>query len=121
MKDSPSAERPTLQGPGQGPGQDFSAVNDQSLIRVGLTFAVCMLMASTAPLGLVFAILNGLLAACAIMALAVAAVLRDRVFAPHLTRWDEAAALAAASLISGWFVDPDAVRATLEAMERMGG
>jgi len=47
--------------------------------------------------------------------MAVALTMSDRLFAGHFTRWDEAAALAVASQVAGWFVDPAAVQAALMA------
>ena len=42
----------------------------------------------------------------------------DRPFASHLTRWDEALALAASSQLAAWFIDPAAVQAALEAAQQ---
>jgi hypothetical protein len=111
MADIPSAKGPSLDGR----GPDLVAINHQCLIRFGLAFAVSLVAASTAPPGLALASLNALLFLCSAVAAAVAGVLGDQPFAPHLTRWDEAAALATASMVLDWFIDPRAVEAALQA------
>jgi hypothetical protein len=98
-----------------GPQPDFATLNRYSLIRFGMAVALSLLMASTAPSGLVLATFNGLLFLCSLTAMVVAVTMSDRLFAGHFTRWDEAAALAVASQVAGWFVDPAAVQAALMA------
>jgi len=111
MADLPSAKGPSLDGP----GPDLAALNHQSLLRLGFAFAVSLLAASTAPPGLALPLLNSLLFLCGAVASVAAAVVGDRLLAPHFTRWDEAAALTLLSLVLDWFVDPVAVEAALRA------
>ncbi len=98
-----------------GPRPEFDAQNRHSLLRLAMALALSLLMASTAPPGLVLATFNGLLFLCALTGVVVAVVAKDRLFAGHFTRWDEAAALAVISQMVGWFIDPDGVRTALEA------
>jgi len=84
-----------------------------------VAFGIALLMASTAPPGLTLALLDTLLFLCALIAGVAAAVMGDQPFAPHFTRWDEALALAAASQLTGWFVDPAAVQAAIEAAQQV--
>ncbi len=100
---------------GNKPGPDVDEVNRASLIRFAMAFAMSLLMASTAPPGLVLATLEGLLFLCAAIAAVVAATMGDRLSAGHLTRWDEAAAMALASMAVNWFIDPALVQAALDA------
>ena len=58
--------------------------------------------------------LSQLLAYASLAAVIVAALRRERMFAGHLTRWDQAAALLALSLTAGAFTDPASVGAFLE-------
>ena len=74
--------------------------NEEHLIRWGLTIALCLFLASHHPLAAV-PIMLGLYLLMAAMGAALAASLNEEpVFAPHLTRWDEAAASAALGLLA---------------------
>ena len=103
-----------------GPQPDFATLNRYSLTRFSMAVAVSLLMASVAPPGLILATFIGLLFLCALAAAGAAIVLKDRLFAGHFTRWDEAAALATTSQVVGWFIDPAAVQAALEAAGAVG-
>ncbi len=50
----------------------------------------------------------------------VAAASGDRLFAPSLTRWDEAASCAFGTMVSGWFIDPVEVQQAIEAARHVG-
>jgi len=71
-----------------------------SLVLPSLLFAAAM--SSATALG------AGVLATIALFA-------RDDIFAPHLSRWDIAAALYAVSLFAGFFVDLDTLQLHLPA------
>jgi hypothetical protein len=94
-------------------------LNQQSLLRLGLAFALSLVAASTAPPGLVLAMLSGLLFLCGCAATTVAALLGDPFLPRHLTRWDEAVVLALASIVLEWFIDPAEVEAALQAAGAM--
>lgn len=101
---------------GSGPGPETV----QTLMRLATALAFCSLLAATAPHGLALATLGSLLNLCAIAASAVAFFVHDQPFAAHLTRWDEAAVLVLLSMLANWMVDPEAVRAALEAARVLG-
>ena len=92
---------------------DPAKVNDQAFIRFGLIVAIAFLIASTSPPGLVMATFGGILFINGILSSAVALFVRDRLFATHLTRWDEAAAYLVGSWVTGWFIDPVALEAAM--------
>ena len=94
---------------------DISRANDTSLIRFGLFISVSLLIASTAPTGLVLATFNSLTYLCSILAAALAVVKGHRLFAPHLTCWDEAAALVLITGITDGLIDRLEVQAALAA------
>ncbi len=101
-------------------GMDADQHNTASFLRFGALFALAFFFASTAPNDLVVASLSSLLFLGALGTVLVAVVTGQVVRAPHLTRWDEAAALMALSVLSGWFVDEVAVRQALESAQGLG-
>ncbi|MEI6559702.1 MAG: hypothetical protein WCO00_14965 [Rhodospirillaceae bacterium] len=116
MKHPPSARLPGVERPEPG----LPDVNRIALMRIGAAFLLSFLMASTAPAGLMLPFFNSMLFFWAVVASFVAAASGERLFAPWLTRWDEAAACALGTMVSGWFIDPAAVQRAVEAM-RLGG
>jgi len=81
-------------------GRDNEPVgpNEEHLIRWGLTVALSLFFASLYPADLVLVMLGAFLLLGAVGAAVAAGVRGEEVFAPHLTRWDEAAASAALGL-----------------------
>ena len=67
---------------------------------------------------LVAAAMRDILLLFAFAAIFVAAVRRDRLFADTISAWDQAAFFALLGLLSGFFVDPQAVA---EALNQLGG
>ena len=116
MKQSPSAKLPGVEGP----EPSLSQLNQATVIRTAMAFALTFLMASTAPSGLVLPFFNRMLFFWAVGAAFVAMAFGERLFAPALTHWDEAAACGLGTLISGWCIDPAVVQRALEAA-RLGG
>ncbi len=80
--------------------------NRESAVRLGLMLGVALLLTAAAPAELRLATLSGLLFVSAFIASAFAALSRERLLAPHFTRWDESAVLLALSTAIGFFVDP---------------
>lgn len=95
---------------------DIKARNMAGLIRLGLVIGVSLLFASLGPPALVPSALSAFLSVGAMAAALLAALSRESTAAAHLTRWDEAALLLALSIGAGWFADPDAVAAAVEAL-----
>ena len=114
MKRTPVSGVPGTEGP------EPRVINQIALMRIAMAFALSLLMASTAPAGLVLPFFNSMLFFWAVGAAFVAAAVGDRLFAPSLTRWDEAAACGLGALISGWFIDPATVQRALEAARLAG-
>ena len=91
--------------------------NAQSLIRVATIGAICLLLASMAPPGLVAASLSSLLFIGALVSLAIGALQGERLFPEHLTRWDEAATFFLTSMMVAALVDADEVRRIGEGVQ----
>jgi hypothetical protein len=87
------------------------------LIRLGLIVAICFLFASMMPAGLIMATFSSLAMLGALATAVLAALLREPVWANHLTRWDQASLLLALGLIAGWTADPDAAAEALAQLE----
>ena len=94
--------------------QDGPDRNTQSLIRIATIGAISLVLASIAPPGLVIASLSSLLFIGAMVSLAMGALLRERLFPDHMTRWDEAAIFLLTSLIAAALVDPDEIQRLTE-------
>ncbi len=92
-------------------GVDPRQRNQESLVRVGLMTALAVFFAALMPPVQMAAMATSLLQIGAFVSIVMAARQGERLGAPHLTRWDEAAALMLASMLAGTFVDPDAVAA----------
>ena len=116
IKHPPSTKLPGVEGP----EPSLTELNHVALMRIAMAFALSLLMASTAPAGLVLPFFNSMLFFWAVGASFVAAATGDRLFAPSLTRWDEAAACGLGCMISGWFIDPVAVQRAVEAARHAG-
>jgi hypothetical protein len=94
-------------------GVDLSGKNRQVLIRSGLMLALTLVLASNAPAGLVAATISGLTLMAAMVVLMFALLVGERIGSPHLTRWDECAAMLGVSLAAGFLVDPVALEAAI--------
>ena len=116
MKETPLTKLPGIGGP----EPELSQANRVALLRTGMAFGLSLLVASTAPPGLVLPLFNCMLFFWAVGASFVAAASGEIIFAPALTRWDEAAACVLGTMITGWFIDPAAVQAAVEASQQGG-
>ena len=114
MKRTPVTGVPGTEGP------EPRVINQIALMRIAMAFALSLLMASTAPAGLVLPFFNSMLFFWAVGASIVAAAMGERLLAPTLTRWDEAVACGLGCMVSGWFIDPAAVPQAVEAARHAG-
>ncbi|MBG06587.1 MAG: hypothetical protein CMM59_21215 [Rhodospirillaceae bacterium] len=90
--------------------------NASILFRTGLSMAICFVMATTMPSGLMLASLQSLLLFGAIIFCGMAMLAREKVRAPQVTRWDAAALHLFMSMFCAMLVDPQAVLEALEAL-----
>lgn len=88
------------------------------LLVLGAAVAFAFFVASWAPPPLAWAIFAGLLQWAAIGTAIAAALLREPVWAPNLTLWDQAALLLLLSLAANMAVDPQALVEQLEAIRQ---
>ncbi|MCB1833496.1 MAG: hypothetical protein KDH19_08670 [Geminicoccaceae bacterium] len=84
--------------------------NDLALRRFAWIFGAILLVALGFPHVLFAATISSFLSFAAGILATIALFSREPVLAGHLTRWDVAAALYAASMFAGFFVDIEAVR-----------
>lgn len=90
-------------------GLALSAANHRALQRFAWIFGSGLAVSLMAPDSLFPAIISSFTGLSAGILATIALFARENVLAPHLSRWDIAAALYAASLFSGLFVDVDAI------------
>ena len=91
-----------------------------SLLNVGMVFAVCVFLASFLPLPLALLALENLLSWAAIGFAFKAMVAGEGWSRDRLTGWDQALMMTAASITAGLFVDPTAfTTADMAASEHM--
>ena len=90
--------------------QERQARNNLTLVRFALLLGVALVIASAAPPTLFAATFSTFLFVFSLGSAISAAFARDHLFAPNLTRWDQAAGLLAVSILAKLFVDPDAVQ-----------
>ena len=90
--------------------------NAQSATRLAIIMAICFALSAMAPPGLVLATFSSLLFVGAMVSMLAGTLRREPLFAPHLTRWDEAAAFLIASIVTAWLVDVDQVRQITEGV-----
>lgn len=74
--------------------------NAEHLVRWGVTAALCLFLASLYPPEAVAVMLGSFLLLAALGAATAASLRGEPLFAPHFTRWDEAAASAALGLLA---------------------
>ena len=90
--------------------------NAQSATRLAVITGICFALSAMAPAGLMLATFSSLLFVGAMVSMVVGSMRRESFFAPHLTRWDEAAAFLAASILTAWLVDAERIRQITEGM-----
>ncbi len=83
--------------------------NMPSLLRLALFLVIALVMSLTMPHDLFAYGFSGMLGFGAFISALTASFVREKVRAPHLTRWDESAVLMAISLLVGFFVDPQVI------------
>lgn len=93
--------------------EDIGNSNQQSMMRFALMMAIALVLTSTAPLPLALAVFSSTTLVAAFVLGAMALMFRERVDAPHFTRWDESLAMLGLSMLAGMFVDPAALQAHL--------
>jgi hypothetical protein len=94
-------------------GVALTAANHQALRRFAWIFGSGLALSLIAPDLLFPAMISSFTGLSAGVLATIALFARDNVFAPHLSRWDIAAALYAVSLFSGLFVDLEAINVHL--------
>lgn len=92
-------------------------VSRRGLLRLGLIVAVCFVLASMMPSGLVMATFSSFMTFAALASALLAALMREPIWAGHVTRWDQSSVLLALGLIAGWIVDPEAAVEALDQIE----
>ena len=93
------------------------ALNQASLLRLGLFVSIALLVGSTTPPGMLFAVVSSMLWVGAIVSALVAAFLAEKAWrAPHLTRWDESAVLILLSMGITFLIDQHAVTQQMETL-----
>lgn len=88
---------------------DLLRLNNTALIRLAVVLGLSMAVALAAPPVLFAATLSSFLGLAALAIAVAAALAREPVWQPHLTRWDIAAMLHGIALFSGFFIDAAAV------------
>lgn len=108
---------------GGGPNgpEDPASRNTAILRSTALMMALCMAFALPQPDALMAPLFSTYLFAAAGAGLLWGLITRPPIRAPHLTHWDQAAFLVAASLFAGFFTDPEAARQAVEAAKSGGG
>ncbi|MEQ8603828.1 MAG: hypothetical protein RIB45_10950 [Marivibrio sp.] len=104
----------------QGP-DDYERMNRAILRGTALIMALCLAFALPQPDALIAPMFSGYLFAAAGAAMLWGLFTRKAPTAPHLTHWDQAALLLAASLFAGFFTDPEAARQAAEQMQQTSG
>jgi hypothetical protein len=61
-----------------------------------------------------------MLTVAALISALLAAITREPLWPPRLTRWDQASVLLALSILAGWATDPDAAAEALSQLETSG-
>ena len=99
---------------------DLGRANRAGAIRLGLILAVCAWLASLMLGGLFAPTLSSMLTVAALISALLAAITREPLWPPRLTRWDQASVLLALSILAGWATDPDAAAEALSQLETSG-
>jgi len=101
--------------------QDWNTLNRQRLLGFLIVVAASVAVASFYPKGLVLPAFSTILSMAALVASLVAALTREPINPDYLTRWDEAAVLYAAGLVSGFWIDPTKVEHILKLLQHASG
>jgi hypothetical protein len=96
---------------------DLGRANRIGALRLGLIVAVCVWLASLMPDGLFAPMLSSMLTVTALVSALLAAIAREPVWSPRLTRWDQASILVALGMLAGWATDPEAAAEALGHLE----
>lgn len=88
----------------------LATANQQALGRFAWIFGFGLAISLMVPSAFFAAAISACTGLGAGILATIALLARDDVFAPYLSRWDVAAALYAASLFSGWFIDYEALQ-----------
>ena len=118
-RDQRDQRRKTGGGP-QGP-EDYERMNRAILRGTALIMAICLAFALPQADALIAPMFSGYLFAAAGAAMLWGLFTRTVPTAPHLTHWDQAALLLAASLFAGFFTDPDAARQAMQQIQQSSG
>ena len=98
----------------QGLGDTDDAVvrmeNDRALRRFALVLGAAVAFALSFPQILFAATFSSFLSLAAGIVGSAALLGRDALWSEHFTRWDVSAGLYALGLLSGFFIDPEAIR-----------
>jgi hypothetical protein len=96
---------------------DLGRANRLGAIRLGLIVAVCAWLASLMREGLFAPTLSSMLTIAGLISALLAALAREPLWPPRMTRWDQASVLLALSMLAGWAADPDAAAEALSRLE----
>ncbi len=107
-------------GSGGGPNRDPAQQNAAILRSTALMLTLCLAFALPQPDALLAPLFSGYLFAASGASLLWGVFTRPPVFARHLTHWDQALFLLAASLFAGLFTDPDAAREAVQHLQNGG-
>ncbi|QQP88125.1 hypothetical protein IGS68_18960 [Skermanella sp. TT6] len=94
--------------------------NARSMMRFALLSGLSLVLALLWPAHLFPVMLAGFLFINAMTSAAVAAIQRQPLWSPTLTRWDEGAAFYVFGFIAGLFIDPGVVEDALNATRAAG-
>ncbi len=97
-------------------GFERTILEHPAFIRVAGVFSIALFAASLFPSALVAVVLQEILLISGLAFATHALITRETFDNQRFNRWDEAALLAGIAILSGFFVDPEAARQTLEAM-----
>ena len=90
--------------------QERQARNNAALLRFAVLLGAALIIAAATPPALFAATFSGFLFIFSVGSAIAAGLTREPLFAPVLTRWDQAAALMAFSILAKLFVDPAVVQ-----------
>ena len=114
--DRPADEINRGGGPAGGGDPDDNRRQTAAILRsTAVMMAVCMGFALLQPAELLAPLFSTYLFAASGASLVWGVITRPPIQAKHLTHWDQAAFLIAASLFAGFFTDPEAARQAMEA------
>ena len=113
-------QRMTEPGGGSPLNEGPESRNRGSLVMFLLVLSIVLLFVSGMPSVLFAPALKQMLGMVSLGAALAAIFFKDRLFAGHLTYWDQAAAFLALGLLAGFFTDTAAVDAYLQGLTAQG-